>query len=139
MNHLLEILRETIRLASELEKASRKHSASLPHKMGGFVISLADIDPQSSEYQLCEQRENELREYLEALDFEIIKDIQSIMYLGRDSEYNQAETCQQRFASQRKYMDSLGWHDKSNEIDKIVEKLPLAQYLKEGMRILGMQ
>ena len=78
-----------------------------------------------------------LSSYLNSLDFETIKVVQVIMYLGRDNEYNELADGYQRYANLRKDFDSQGWNTKEVEVNQIISKCPFAQYLKAGMRILG--
>lgn len=92
---------------------------------------------ETDDYKKYKEKEDELINFLNSLDFEQIKVIQSIMYLGRDRDYKEDESYQKRYDSMRKYFDDMGWNDKKIEIGTIVEKLPLDMYLENGFKILN--
>lgn len=52
------------------------------------------------------------------------------MYLGRDKDYNPI------YKKEREYFDNLGWNDKWAEVNQILSKVPLNEYLKNGLKIL---
>lgn len=77
-------------------------------------------------------KEKELFEYLSSLDYEIVKVIQTIMYIGRDTSCIREDGTYDYFFT-RKCMDQRGWNkDKEIEALQIAEKLPLAEYLRSG-------
>lgn len=85
----------------------------------------------------CEEERN-LRIYIESLDYETIKTLQVIMYLGRDMDYDREDTPDLILHKQRKHFDSLGWNkDKDIEVNQMVEKIPLGEYLRNGLEILN--
>ena len=65
--------------------------------------------------------------------------IQTIMYLGRDRDFNSSLTADEVFLNYNNYIKSLGVKDKDLEISQIVQKMPLAKYLTEGYKILGIE
>lgn len=104
------------------------------------------IELATDYHKKYEQNDPEYREirkiletYLNNLDFEIIKAIQVIMYLGRDEDYLENESPVERYVNYRLYSNSQGWNKKDIEIVQMTEKLPLADYLKRGMEILGIK
>lgn len=85
---------------------------------------------------LVNQATEELKNFLNALDFEVVKTIQTIMYLGRDKDYEN-DIPIDRF---KKVKKGLIWNNqKSIEVNQIVSKLPLDKYLEEGFKILGIK
>ncbi|OSA92662.1 UNVERIFIED_ORG: hypothetical protein B2H93_13975 [Clostridium botulinum] len=85
---------------------------------------------------LVNQATEELENFLNALDFEVVKTIQTIMYLGRDKDYEN-DIPIDRF---KKVKKGLIWNNqKSIEVNQIVSKLPLDKYLEEGFKILGIK
>lgn len=78
-----------------------------------------------------------LDDYLNSLDFEDVKMIQTIMYLGRDKGYTTNNSSEETYRKNREYMDNVGWNDKGIEVEQIIQKLPLDEYLEEGFKILG--
>lgn len=83
-----------------------------------------------------EKKRLELVAYLNELDYEVVKTIQVIMYLGRDEDYDGYDIPEEIYRKQRKYFDSLGWNNKVIEINQIAEKMPLDIYLTNGFKIL---
>lgn len=83
--------------------------------------------------------EDKLIKYLNELDFETIKMIQTVMYLGRDNEYSDLSNGEQRYLKLREDFDKKGWKTKDIEISQIKQKVPLDKYLKKGLSILGVE
>ncbi|NYB73868.1 DUF3775 domain-containing protein [Sedimentibacter hydroxybenzoicus DSM 7310] len=81
--------------------------------------------------------EKALEDYLDKLDYEVIKVLQTIMYIGRDGIDEKDISPQQIYERAREYFDSRGWHeDKMIEIYLMTEKFPLVNYLKDGFKLL---
>ena len=74
---------------------------------------------------------------LEDLEIEQILALQTIMYLGRDKEYDPNLSPAEIFQSNYDSLVSLGVNKKSIEINQMIEKVPLGDYLREGYHILG--
>lgn len=83
------------------------------------------------------EKEQKLFDFLNNLDFESVKIIQTIMYIGRDHDYKETDSYETRYAKYRKSLDINGWNDKETEVSQIVQKVPLDRYLKDGFDILG--
>jgi hypothetical protein len=80
-----------------------------------------------------------LETYLNNLSFDEVKSLQAIMYLGRDKDYDSGLSPQKIYDSQFEYFDkTLGWNKKDLEVNQMIEKMPLADYLLEGKRILAL-
>lgn len=92
------------------------------------------IDIENLRYS---EKEQKLFDFLNNLDFESVKIIQTIMYIGRDNDYNKTDSYEIRYEKYRKSLDINGWNDKEIEVSQIVQKLPLDKYLKNGFDILG--
>ncbi|TXR98724.1 hypothetical protein DN390_16395 [Bacillus sp. SH7-1] len=93
----------------------------------------------SPEGKELSRREKELDAYLDGLDFEVVKTLQVIMYLGRDRDHDKEDIPQEIYRKQRAAFDFQGWNTKSIEINQMTEKLPLDEYLQDGLRILGLR
>ncbi|MEB9611472.1 DUF3775 domain-containing protein [Bacillus cereus] len=108
------------------------------HVQQGVAYSIQDIQEfnRSSVGKEFAEKEQLLESYLEKLDFETIKTLQTIMYLGRDREYDKADTPEEIYRKERGYFDSRGWNTKDIEINQMTEKAPLDQYLEAGLEIL---
>ena len=83
-------------------------------------------------------KEKELFDYLASLDYEVIKFIQTVMYIGRDASCVREDGTYDYFFT-RQCMDQRGWNkDKEIEVYQIAEKLPLAEYLRKGCKKIGL-
>lgn len=83
------------------------------------------------------EKEQKLFDFLNNLDFESVKIIQTIMYIGRDHDYKETDNYETRYEKYRKSLDINGWNNKEIEVSQIVQKVPLDRYLKDGFDILG--
>jgi hypothetical protein len=80
--------------------------------------------------------ERELDEHLNSLDFEDVKMLQAVMYLGRDRDYDKSLPPNAIYKNELDYFNRQGWASKEIEIGQMTEKMPLADYLKSGLKIL---
>lgn len=127
-----KIFRTVVTLAEE-----RNYYYNKSKSKEGDVIDLFKEPPNNDvDYQKYITKQKQLEEYLNSLNFEQIKILQTIMYLGRDKDYNSDDTPEQIYKNQREYMDDLGWKEKWIEINQIASKAPLDRYLKSGLKIL---
>lgn len=127
-NDKKEILKKVYELARD-----RHIQYNLNNKKEGIIdlMSIEDIE--------WSEEEKALDSYLNTLDFEDVKMIQTIMYLGRDKDYNRSSMPEEIYRENREYMDNLGWTEKYIEVNQIVEKLPLDKYLENGLKILNIK
>ncbi|MPQ42859.1 DUF3775 domain-containing protein [Clostridium tarantellae] len=102
----------------------------------GIIISDLNVD-SIDELSKKSSTEKELQELLESLDFESISNVCSIMYLGRDRDYNKLDSPEEILRKQKKYIDKTMGYNKDIMIDMITEKVPLDKYLRSGFDILG--
>ena len=129
-----EILDEVITLAQEYKKLCFAYEDKF---FPDSYVFGADEFEESTEYTNMKNAENELFEYISNLDYESIKDLKTLMYLGRDCEYEQYYGME-RFDMCRKFWDEMGWNDnKMIEVENIAEKLPLGEYLIKGKEYIG--
>lgn len=75
-----------------------------------------------------------LYNYLEALTFDEVKSLQTVMYVGRDFEADDAPAS----VIYQDMFSALSWNTKEIEINQIVQKVPLANYLRAGKKILSL-
>lgn len=130
---MFENLREVLNRVYLLAKERRIEEESTyvdGVKVGHLVIR--DIEELG-----YSEKEQKLFDLLNSLDFESVKIIQTIMYIGRDHDYNKVDSYETRYARYRKSLDINGWNDKEIEVSQIVHKVPLDKYLKDGFDILG--
>jgi hypothetical protein len=133
MDFMFEQYNEIFNRVIELARKRREYNENYGLHSG----SLEDFEKfdETEEGKQLQQYDKEIVDYLEKLDFEVIKIIQTLMYLGRDDEYPNLIP-EQRYKKERQYFDKKGWQTKSIEIGQICEKMPLDKYLKSGLDIL---
>lgn len=127
--NLKEVLNKVYVLANE-----RRIEEESTYVDGIKVDNLDSLDIENWGYS---KKEQELFNFLNSLDFESVKIIQTIMYIGRDHDYDKTDSYEARYEDYRKSLDSNGWNDKEIEVSQIVQKVPLDIYLKDGFDILG--
>ncbi|MEK5149031.1 hypothetical protein MKX53_18790 [Psychrobacillus sp. FSL K6-4615] len=77
-----------------------------------------------------------LEDYLSKLSFDDVKMLQTVMYLGRDKDYDSKLTPNEIYDDYLRYIGGNGWNTKEIEIGQMTEKLPLGEYLTNGLKIL---
>lgn len=128
LKNYLDDIWEIIRIASE-----RSDEYWSKNKEGEPVELSWDIDELA-----YSGKEKELFDYISSLDYEEIKTIQTIMYIGRDGSCAEEDGTYDYFKT-RKRMDAKGWNeDKDIEAMQMVEKIPLADYLRKGCEKLNL-
>lgn len=135
-NAVFKELTEVFRTVYTLARTRRiEHEKTAPKsfKVGDNIEkrleSYRNPDKSSPRYKLDE--------YLKSLDFETIKTLQTLMYLGRDKPYKDLVNGEARYLEYRKYFDKRGWGDKDLVSRQIAGKIPLDKYLFEGFKIIG--
>jgi len=119
-----------------LELTEKRHNIYLEDskKYPSGIIKMEEIQ-ECPEY---EEMDRELFKYLNSLDYEAIKILQTIMLLGRQKDYNKKLFGEAIYVDYREGVDgSIGWHSKELDINYMTEKEPLNEYLKDGLKILG--
>lgn len=84
-------------------------------------------------YQIIQWKQNDLRSFLDSLDFEDLKFVKTLMYIGRD------ELTEEEISAEQLYYEvfkSVNWEIKEFEVDTIIEKSPLHIYLWNGIEII---
>ena len=105
---------------------------------GGTLQEIHEFS-KTPEGQKIEAAEKALSNYLFSLSFDDVKMIQTVMYLGRDQDYNNSLTAVEIYNDFLGDLDRHGWESKETETNQILEKGPLARYLKSGLKILDVQ
>lgn len=126
-----QIFRDIIHFAEAREKAH-----DLAKSENGIFEKAIDFKLSPAE----EAAEVSLKNYMDSLTFEDIKMLQVVMYLGRDRDHDKTlSTPLEIYNDYFKYFDGMGWHSKEIEINQVIEKAPLADYLKSGLEILNVE
>ncbi|MDA2546910.1 hypothetical protein ACQVWG_05770 [Bacillus cereus] len=123
------IFKDVVNLSRDYRLYYEKHS------VGGSPEDIREFI-KTPEGQERKRRKELLDNYMDELDFETIKTLQVIMYLGRDRDYNKQDTPEEIYRKEREYFDSQGWNTKSIETDQMTSKVPFGQFLEEGLEIL---
>lgn len=128
LKNYLDDIWEIIRIASE-----RSDEYWSKNKEGEPVELSWDIDELA-----YSGKEKELFDYISSLDYEEIKTIQTIMYIGRDGSCAEEDGTYDYFKTLKAY-GCKGWNeDKDIETMQMVEKIPLADYLRKGCEKLNL-
>ena len=82
---------------------------------------------ESPEYIEYEKKSKALENYVLALDFSDILDLEAVMLIGRGDEIN--------FSECRKFLGSMyPEKEKYLTVDYLIAKLPLGEYLEKGLK-----
>lgn len=120
--NLIDVAKKIVAIANMREQNQQE---------GFFSLS----NPNLSDYDVT--YDNQLTEILMNLGLDEVMALQTIMYLGRDKDYNSELTPDEIFLDYNKYMESLGIKTKELEVRQMVEKMPLGEYITKGYAILG--
>lgn len=135
----LSIVNEVIRLAKKKRLEYEKESEAT----SGQSISdaLRQVEESIKADTFSEERLNEdaLQYYLLSLDFEFIKHLQALMYLGRDRDYEEEESYEARYAAVYDSLNKDSWNTKEIEVSQMTQKMPLDLYLTQGLEIVGIR
>ena len=119
--NLIDVAKRIVAIANTREQNQQE---------GFFSLS----NPNLSDYDVT--YDNQLTEILMNLELDEVMALQTIMYLGRDKDYNSNLTSDEIFLDYKKYIESLG-KTKELEVRQMVEKMPLGKYITDGYAILG--
>lgn len=120
--NLIDVAKRFVAIANTREQNQQE---------GFFSLS----NPNLSDYDVT--YDNQLTEILMNLELDEVMALQTIMYLGRDKDYNSNLTSDEIFLDYKKYIESLGIKTKELEVRQMVEKMPLGKYITDGYAILG--
>lgn|SRR5699024_737242 len=124
------IFSEVVSLAEKWKNAHDESSFQ-----GGTMAAWREFQNTAAGKRLNEM-ENKLKDYLDTLNFDDIKVIKVVMYLGRDKDYDKSLSTEMIYNSYFDYFNNQGWASKEVEIHQLTGKYPLADYLKSGLNIL---
>ena len=134
---MFENIIKDIRIICELSK-KREEEYRIKHKEDEFKTLGEKMDKMLDAMEEgLTGAEKQLYEYMHKLDFETIKIIQVIMYIGRDGSDEVDPTA--IYDKQRHDFDKDGWNTKEIETQQILQKMPLHIYLLKGCEMLQIQ
>ena len=109
----------------------------------GEELDLDILNPahsETAEYRTMKATEKELGEILSTLDLESLKEIEALMYVGKDYRLDPecpAFKAQDAFKSLYKDFSLRKGEDKDATISQIMGKTSLGKYLRDGLDKLG--
>lgn len=137
MKEYYDIFKNVLSIAEESKKEYDVKFKELDTDGDGFVkfdLSKIDVDDL-----LVKGKKKELFDYLNSLDYEIVKILYVIMYIGRDSSCAE-EDGSYNYVRTREWFDERGWNkDKCAEVEQMLGKVYFVEYLKAGFEKLDMQ
>lgn len=141
-----EVIQTVMEYATKSNVLSTQMTRSLPHTEvhdGYMVGDMCDIpipgldtdNPYAKEFFALDR---EFYQYLLSLPYEMLTDLMTLMYMGRDQDADMTLPSTQRFGDYWAYLEMAGCFREGAEAiaDQIMDKSPLAQYLQNGRRIL---
>ncbi len=128
------IIDVTIHLARQVAESLGSYEKKVETEEQIGLISSRDDSYETYDYRLYKENERALQAYLNALTFEDIKDLQTIMYLGR-GDAGEDGSGQQRYRDLEKEFRER-WSTKEVEINQMCLKRPLSEYLERGKKAL---
>jgi hypothetical protein len=126
-----QIFRDVIRLAEAWNSAYDTSGFD-----GGSIKEIRDFETTPTG-QRIQAAEDALNNYMSNLNFDDVKMLQTVMYLGRDRDYDKSLSSLGIYNDYLKYIGRNGWNSKEIEINQMTEKMPLADYLKCGLEVLS--
>ncbi|TQR27190.1 DUF3775 domain-containing protein [Lysinibacillus sphaericus] len=125
----LSMLNHVIDLAEirQREYDSEDHSISTSDIEGILKILKSDDNKKFREI------EKKMFDYLMSLTFDDVKFIQTVMYIGRDESFDEDISAEQLYDEK---FNSLSWQSQEIESNMIIEKMPLADYLRRGIELI---
>jgi hypothetical protein len=126
-----QIFRDVVNLAQACKSA-----IDLSGFEGGSVKEFYEFQ-KTIPAQKIQVAEDALNDYMVKLSFDDVKMLQTVMYLGRDRDYDKSQTPIEIFNDYLNYLGKNGWNTKEIEINQMTEKAPLADYIRSGLEILN--
>lgn len=124
----IDILRNTIELAHNVRVEYNKNHPD------GEKVDLSDI----SDILNPTENEQKLYDFLNKQNLYVLQRMISIMYLGRDKDYELKEDAEKTISYVYELLkDNFGWNDKEILIDQMTGKMDFDLYLQDGIKILN--
>jgi hypothetical protein len=133
-NNLLEdkksIFKKVIQLADHHKLLINR--ANFP---GGSISEIHEFE-QTPAGQEIVKAHRALVAYMSTLELKDLMMLETVMYLGRDKDYDKFLTPSEIYDDYHKYISKQITRIKEAEINQLTEKVPLADYLRDGLTIL---
>ncbi|WP_033543913.1 hypothetical protein [Planococcus sp. CAU13] len=128
----VDLLSSLINLAETRQEYHDRYSLK-----SGSMKELMEYE-KTENYQKVKEKKDALENSLNSQDFEDVKIMQVIMYIGRDTAQSNIKPASQLFEENYDYHEKSGWNKKSIEVSQMVQKVPLAEYLIKGKELLNL-
>ncbi|MCS0674626.1 DUF3775 domain-containing protein [Cytobacillus firmus] len=126
-----QIFKDVIRLAGARKLALQQSGFD-----GGSIQEIYEFE-KTPAGQRIQAAESQLDDYVSTLGYDDIMMLQTVMYLGRDRDYDRSQSSEEIYQEYLNYLKENGTNDKDIEANQMTEKGPLGDYLKSGLEILG--
>lgn len=117
-----------LKVIYELARKRRK----LEEKYGwNGDLNTYDTFKKSDGYKIIINAEKEIENFMMALEYDVLKDIMAIMYIG-------AVGCDglEPDAAFEIFKETISWSGKKLDVTHVIEKSPLDKYIKVGCELL---
>ncbi|RBP88973.1 uncharacterized protein DUF3775 [Cytobacillus firmus] len=128
-----QIFKDVIRLAQTWKNTYESSGFE-----GGGFQEIQEFN-ESPIGQKVKAEKEALESYMASLSFDDIKMLQTIMYLGRDRDYDNDMTPEEIYNDYLESFNQRGWKTKNIETRQMTQKLPLSDYLNTGLEILNVK
>lgn len=139
-NEYNDIFKNVLKLAKKLDEANKKYGENGEELINGVRVVTEEEKSRfmkSENYKIIYSYKSDLKYYLLSLDYDLIKILQTIMYIGRDNDYSQLEPISRVNKVNEQLEDTR--NGKEIEIQGMLDKEPLYKYLKKGFKRLQIQ
>lgn len=141
-----EVIQTVIAYATKSNSLSKQLTHSLPHTEvydGYMAVDICDIpipglDTDNPYAKELFALDTEFYQYLCSLPYEMLTDLMTLMYIGRNQDADMTLLPIQRFGDYWAYLETNGCFRAGPEsiADQIMDKSPLVKYLQNGLRLL---
>lgn len=114
---------------------------NLPHD--GYLVDISALpipgaDTGNEYANQAFAAERELENYLLSLPIEVITDLMTLMYIGRECDANMTLSPEDRFIDYWSYLADVGCFSDGayHMVTHMLEKSPLPDYLRRGLEIM---
>ena len=137
----LEIIEHIILLSRDADRFNEIMMSKIPEEDRGRLFAIPDVSPDSDnpDGRNVYEADKKLRDYLFSLPLEMITDIMTLMYIGRDQDADESLEAEEKFLNYWEYLYDANCFDDDlySLVTHIADKAPLYEYLKDGLRIIG--
>ena len=135
-----EIIEHIISLSRDANRLREIMMSKIPEEDKGRLSAIPDVSPDSEnpDGRNVYEADKKLRDYLLSLSHEMITDIMTLMYIGRNQDANESLKAEEKFLDYWEYLYDASCFEGGmySLVTHIADKAPLYEYLREGLRII---